>query len=110
VLYSVSYARLSGFVIEGANGPSSASVYFQADTHHVELSGNDIRNNLTQGIFSDPTTHDLQILGNKIHDNGPNAFFPQTHGIYLEGSNQLVANVIYDNRYGFGVQGLSECE
>lgn len=50
VLYSVSYARLSGFVIEGANGPSSASVYLQADTHHVELSGNDIRNNLTQGI------------------------------------------------------------
>jgi hypothetical protein len=102
-LYSTSYLRVHGFVIEGASGPSSADVYFEADTHHVELSGNEIRDSADQGVFSERTTHHLQILGNAIHDNGPSPAH-QSHGIYLEGDDQLVANnLVYDNRYGFGV-------
>lgn len=41
---SASYFRLHGFVIEGATGFSSTDVYFEGNAHHVELSGNEIRN------------------------------------------------------------------
>jgi hypothetical protein len=102
-LNSASYVRVHGFVIEGARGPSSANVYFEGGTHHVELSGNVIRGSADQGIFSERTTHDLQILGNAIHDNGPSPAH-QSHGIYLEGDQQLIANnLVYNNHYGFGI-------
>jgi Right handed beta helix region len=101
---SASYFRLHGFVIEGATGPSSADIYVENGSHHIEISGNEIRNSSDQGIFSDRTTHDLQILGNAVHDNGPSPIH-QSHGMYLEGVDQLVANnVVYDNRYGYGIQ------
>jgi hypothetical protein len=100
---SASYFRLHGFVIEDATGFSSTDVYFERGAHHVELSGNEIRNSADQGIFSDDTTHDLQIVGNAIHDNGPSPIH-QSHGIYLEGVDHLVANnVVYDNHFGYGI-------
>jgi hypothetical protein len=104
-LYPTAYLRVHGFVIEGASGPSTADVYFGGETHHVELSSNEIRGSEGgAGIFTDPTTHDLQILGNAIHDNGPSPG-PQSHGIYLEGEGHLIANnLVYDNHYGFGLQ------
>ena len=95
---------MHGFVIEGAIGPSGADVYFANGSHDVELSGNEIRDSSDQGIHSDYTTHDLQILGNSIHDNGPSPIH-QSHGIYLEGVDQLIANnVVYNNVYGYGIQ------
>jgi Right handed beta helix region/Protein of unknown function (DUF1565) len=101
---SASYFRLHGFVIEDAIGQSSADVYFQSNTHHVELSGNEVRNSADQGIYSEGTTHHLQILANSIHDNGPSPLH-RSHGIYLEGVDQLVANnVIYHNYHGNGIQ------
>jgi Right handed beta helix region len=100
---SASYFRLHGFVIEGALGPSSADVYLSRGSHHIEVSENEIRNSSDQGIYSDLTTHDLQILGNAIHDNGPSPIH-QSHGIYLEGVAQLIANnLIYDNHHGYGI-------
>ena len=100
---SASYFRLHGFVIENAIGPSSADVVVEDDSHHIEISGNEIRNSSDQGIFSERSTHDVQILGNAIHDNGPSPIH-QSHGIYLEGVDQLLANnVIYDNPYGYGI-------
>lgn len=100
---SASYVRLHGLVIESATGPSSADVYLANASHHVEISGNEIRYSSDQGIFSERTTHDIQILGNAIHDNGPSPIH-QSHGIYLEGVDQLVANnIVYDNHYGYGI-------
>jgi Periplasmic copper-binding protein (NosD) len=100
---SASYFRLHGFVIEYATGSSSADVVLENGSHHIEISGNEIRNSSDQGLWSDRTTHDLQILGNAIHDNGPSAIH-QSHGIYLEGVDQLLANnVVYNNHYGYGI-------
>ena len=102
-IYSASYFRVHGFLIEDASGPSSDDVYFEGDTHHVELSGNEIRDSGDQGVFSERTTHDLQILGNAIHDNGPSPIH-QSHGVYVEGRDQLIANnLVYDNDHGFGI-------
>jgi parallel beta helix pectate lyase-like protein len=100
---SAAYFRLHGFVIEGALGPSSADVVLIDGSHHIEISGNEIRSSSDQGVYSDLTTHDLQIIGNAIHDNGPSPLH-QSHGIYLEGADQLIANnVIYDNHHGYGI-------
>ena len=102
-IYSAAYLRFHGFLIERSTGPSSANVYFEAGTHHVELSGCEIRDSSDQGVFAERTTHHLQILNNAIHDNGPSREH-ESHGIYLEGKHQLVANnLIYDNHYGFGL-------
>lgn len=101
------YVRVRGFVIERARGTSSTDVYFEGRAHHVELSGNEIRYSQDQGIFSEATTSNLQILGNRIHDNGlgHQSGQHQSHGIYIEGRNHLIANnVISRHPYGFGVQ------
>jgi hypothetical protein len=106
-IYSTAYFRLSGFVIENSLGTSSANVYVSGTSNHVELSGNEIRYGQDQGVLVDYGTNTVQLLANRIHDNGWN-HLPgqhQSHGIYLEGGNDLVANnVIYDHPYGFGLQ------
>jgi parallel beta helix pectate lyase-like protein/uncharacterized protein DUF1565 len=102
-----SYFRLQGFVLENARGISSTNVYFEGSADHIELNGNELRFSQDQGAFADPGTSDIQILGNFIHDNGwghvPGQH--QSHGLYLEGANHLVANnMITDHPYGFGIQ------
>jgi hypothetical protein len=101
------YFRLHGFVIEDSRGTSAANVYISGSAHHIELSGNEIRYGQDLGIFAAPTTSHLQILGNRIHDNGWKHVTGQhqSHGIYIEGSNDLIANnLIYNHPYGFGIQ------
>ena len=100
------YFRLQGFVIENGLGTSDANVYFWGSANHIELSGNEIRYGQDQGVFADNTTSYLQILGNRIHDNGWNHVQGQhqSHSIYLEGANDLIANnLIYNHPYGFGL-------
>jgi hypothetical protein len=102
-----SYFRLHGVVLEGARGRSSTNVYFEGSAHHVELSGSEIRYSQDQGIFAEATTRNLHILGNRIHDNGRNPLLGQhqSHGIYIEGRDHLIANnVIYGHPRGFGIQ------
>jgi hypothetical protein len=102
-----SYLRLRGFLIENGLGSSDANVYFWGGANHIELSGNEIRYGQDQGIFADNTTSYLQLLDNRIHDNGKNHLTGQhqSHGIYLEGHHQLIANnLIYNHPYGFGLQ------
>jgi parallel beta-helix repeat protein len=100
------YVRLHGFLLAGAQGTSSADVYLYGGAHDDEISGNEITGSTDQGIFVDRTTSGIQIVGNRIHDNG--AGLPgqhQSHGIYVEGGNDLIANnVIYNHPHGFGVQ------
>jgi hypothetical protein len=101
------YFRLHGFVIENGIGISDANVYVAGSADHIELSGNEIRGGQDQGIFTASTTSYVYIVGNKIHDNGLNhiAGQHQSHGIYLEGEYDVVANnLIYGHRYGFGIQ------
>jgi parallel beta helix pectate lyase-like protein len=107
VTSGAAYLRVSGFVIERAKGTSSTNVYFEGSAHHVELSGNEIRFSQDQGIFAEASTSNLQILRNRIHDNGRGhaSGQHQSHGIYIEGRNHLIANnVINRHPYGFGIQ------
>jgi hypothetical protein len=102
-----SYFRLRGFVIEGSLGDSSADVYVEDRASHVEIFGNEIRYGQDQGIFADPGTSYVHILSNRIHDNGwhHRSGQHQSHGIYIEGGRDLIANnVIYNHPYGFGIQ------
>jgi hypothetical protein len=102
-----SYFRLQGFVIENGLGTSDANVYLWGGAHHIELSGNEIRYGQDQGVFADDTTSYLQFLGNRVHDNGLNHVSGQhqSHGFYIEGSHDLLANnVVYNHPYGFGIQ------
>jgi hypothetical protein len=108
-----SYFRLRGFVIENARGTSSTNVYFEGDAHDVELAGNDIRGSQDQGIFAERTTRNLHIVRNQIHDNGRGHVEGQhqSHGIYLEGADHLVANnVVWNHPFGFGIQIYPENE
>jgi chitodextrinase len=103
-IYSAAYLRLRGFVIEGASGPSTTNVYFEGRTHHVEVSQCEIRGSADQGVYSEATTSHLWLLGNSIHDNGNGNAPHQSHGLYIEGTDHLIANnEVYNQRYGYGL-------
>jgi hypothetical protein len=107
------YARIQGFVLELAKGKSSTNVYFEGRAHHVELLRNEIRFSQDQGIFAEASTRNLHIIGNRIHDNGRGHVSGQhqSHGIYIEGRNHLIANnVVHDHPFGFGIQVYPENE
>lgn len=107
VVYSAAFVRVQGFVIEGSSGTSAANVYVTGSSHHVELSGNEIRFGQDQGVYADAGTSHVFVLGNRIHGHGLNRVpgQHQNHGIYIKGSHDLIANnVIYNHPYGFGLQ------
>jgi hypothetical protein len=102
------YIRFGGgFTIEGARGISSTNVYFEGDAHDIELARNEIRGSQDQGVFAERTTANLHIVGNRVHDNGLGhvAGQHQSHGLYIEGRDHLIANnLIEDHPFGFGIQ------
>jgi hypothetical protein len=107
VVYSAAYFRVHGFVIEGSLGTSSANVYVSGSSHHIEISGNEIRRGQDSGVYTEATTRYVFLLGNRVHDNGwghlPSQH--QSHGFYIRGAHDLIANnVIYNHPYGFGLQ------
>lgn len=107
------YVRVQGFVIELARGTSSTNVYFEGRAHHVELSRNEIRFSQDQGVFAENSTRNLHLIGNRIHHNGRGheEGQHQSHGIYIEGADHLIANnVVFDQAYGFGIQVYPENE
>jgi Right handed beta helix region len=107
VASGAAYVRIQGFVLERAKGRSSTNVYFEGSAHHVELTRNEIRFSQDQGVFAEASTRNLHIIGNRIHDNGIGRVSGQhqSHGLYIEGRNHLIANnVIYDQKAGFGIQ------
>ena len=96
------YFRFRGFTIERSPLNSGGNVDLYG--HHLEISGNEIRLGQDQGIYTAEESHHAQILGNWIHDNGK-GIAHQSHGIYLQGDDHLVANnVINDHVEGFGIQ------
>jgi hypothetical protein len=101
------YFRVSGLVLEYATGTSSADIYVWGGAHDDQVVGNELAWSQDQGMFIDDTTSNIWIVGNKIHDNGFGHVSGQhqSHGIYMEGTANVVAdNVIYNQPYGFGVQ------
>jgi hypothetical protein len=99
---SGAYTRVRGFVFEGSPYTSGGNVDLYG--HHVEISGNEIRQSKDQGLYSDEDSRNIHILGNWIHSNGQ-GITHQSHGIYLQGNDHLVANnVIHDHPKGFGIQ------
>ena len=105
-LYDVSYVRVAGFTIEGANGcDNNTNVYVAGNSRHVEVSGNEIRNGHDHGLFADPGTLDVQVLANRVHDNGTIGSGNKDHALYMEGGPHLIANnLIYDHPFGHAVQ------
>jgi hypothetical protein len=105
------FVRIQGFVLELAKGTSSTNVYFEGRARDVELSRNEIRFSQDQGVFVENSARRIHIIGNRIHDNGRGhqSGQHQSHGIYIEGADHLVANnVIYAHPYGFGIQVYPE--
>ena len=99
---SGAYFRLRGFILQ--NSPYNSGGNVDLYGHHLEISGNEVRNAQDQGIYTDEDSHHAQILGNWIHHNGQGVIH-QSHGIYLQGNDHLVANnVIHDHVEGFGIQ------
>ena len=99
---SGAYFRIRGFVFQ--NSPYNSGGNIDIYGHHLEISGNAVRNSQDQGIYTDEDSHDVQLLGNWIHNNGQ-GIVHQSHGIYLQGNDHLVANnVIHDHVKGFGIQ------
>ncbi len=105
-LHNVSYVRVQGFTIEGANGcDNNTNVYVAGRSRHVEVSGNEIRNGHDHGLYADPGTLDVQVLANRVHDNGTIGSGNKDHALYMEGGPHLLANnLIYDHPYGHAVQ------
>jgi hypothetical protein len=99
---SGAYFRFKGFVVEKHPGTSGGNVDVYG--HHLEVSWNEIRLGRDQGVYSDEGSHHAQFLNNWIHDNGEGVIH-QSHGMYLQGNDHLVANnVIHDHPKGFGIQ------
>lgn len=99
---SGAYFRIRGFVFE--NSPYTSGGNVDVYGHHIEVSGSEVRDAKDQGIYSAEESHHVQILQNLIHHNGQ-GIAHQSHGIYLQGNDHLVANnVIHDHPEGFGIQ------
>jgi Right handed beta helix region len=102
VASSGAYFRFHGFRIERSPLNSGGNVDLYG--HHLEISGNEITLGQDQGVYTAEESHHAQILGNWIHHNGKGVAH-QSHGIYLQGDDHLVANnVINDHVEGFGIQ------
>ena len=111
VTSGAAFVRIQGFVLELAKGTSSTNVYFEGSARDIELSRNEIRFSQDQGVFVEAGARRIHIIGNRIHDNGRGhqSGQHQSHGIYIEGADHLVANnVVYSHPYGFGIQVYPE--
>jgi hypothetical protein len=99
---SGAWFRFRGFVIRDFPGTSGGNVDLYGS--HLEISNNEITNSTDQAIYTDEESDHVQILGNWIHHNGEGRTH-QSHGIYLQGDDHLVANnLIHDHPKGFGIQ------
>ena len=100
------YFRFRGFVIEGHPGTSGGNVDVYG--RHIEIAGNIIRRGRDQGVYTAGESAYVHIVRNTIHHNG-RGIEHQSHGIYLQGDDHLVANnLIYDHPEGFGIQVYDE--
>jgi hypothetical protein len=112
VTAGAAYFRFSGFIVEGAPLHETMNIWVSdgqrlppqaSPTHHIEISGCEIRGGVGTGLLVSPNTRAVQLIGNSVHDNGDGS--RQHHGIYFQGQDGLVANnVVYHEPNGFGIQ------
>src|SRR5207253_9249462 len=109
-----SYIDIDGLILDGANVGSDAVkiTYGSAPTtaaHHIRIRNGEIRNAAAQGVLvSGPNTSFNELINLKIHDNGGAVGSTNyTHGIYLDGPNNLVDNCDLYNNATYGVQSYS---
>jgi hypothetical protein len=96
-----------GLDISGSDGVSSANVFLFGGANHDVVVGNRIHDGQDQGVFADNTTSFLSVLRNEIDHSGTGHVSGQhqSHGVYIEGRDQIVANnLLHDFPFGFGVQ------
>ena len=105
------YFRFSGFVVEGGPLHTTTNIWVSdgqrqsepPPTHHIEISGCEIRSGMGTGVLVSPNTDSVQLLGNSVHDNGDGS--RQHQGLYFQGQNGLIANnLVYHQTNGFGIQ------
>ena len=105
------YFRFSGFVVEEAPLHTTMNIWISdgqrtsgpAPTHHIEISGCEIRRGTGTGVLVSPNTEVVQLIGNIVHDNGDGS--RQAQGIYFQGHDGLIANnLVYHQTNGFGIQ------
>ncbi|HEV8602247.1 MAG TPA: right-handed parallel beta-helix repeat-containing protein, partial [Gaiellaceae bacterium] len=92
------YFRFAGFLVEGAPLHTTMNIWVSdgqrtrppAPTHHIEISGCEIRSGTGSGLLVSPNTQAVQLLGNRVHDNGDGS--RQHQGIYFQGQDGLLAN------------------
>jgi hypothetical protein len=99
---SGAWFRFRGFVIENYPGTSGGNVDLYGS--YLEIANNEIRGSVDQGIYTDEESDHNYLINNRIHHNGEGRTH-QSHGIYLQGDDHLVANnLIHDHPEGFGIQ------
>jgi Right handed beta helix region len=72
-------------------------------THHIEISGCEVRSGMGTGVLVSPNTDSVHLIGNSVHDNGDGS--RQHQGLYFQGQNGLIMNnLVYHHTNGFGIQ------
>jgi S-layer protein (TIGR01567 family) len=85
---------LSGFTATGTTGFWKAGIYLGSDVDHCNISGNNVSNNLYNGIYLESFSNNNVLAHNIANSN--------YYGVYLESSsdNTLTNNVVSDNDDG----------
>jgi hypothetical protein len=105
------YFRFAGFVVEGGPLHTTMNIWISdgqrqsepPPTHHIEISGCEIRSGMGTGVLVSPNTDSVQLIGNSVHDSGDGS--QQHQGLYFQGQNGLIANnLVYHQLNGFGIQ------
>ena len=112
ITVGAAYFRFAGFIVEGGPLHSTMNVWISdgqryppepAPTHHIEISGCEIRSGMGTGVFVSPNTDAVHLIGNSVHDNGDGS--RQHQGLYFQGQNGLIMNnLVYHQTNGFGIQ------
>jgi len=113
---AASWVRIRNFEIDGASRSAPNGLYGSSGSD-VELCGLSIHDITlgslyAQGIITTSSTARWHILNTRIQRAGSmsNSHPYAEHGLYLSGSNFLVANVVLKDNTGFGVQLYSNLQ
>lgn len=70
-----------------------------------EVVGNEIYGSTDNGIYTDDFSSNILIRNNYVHDNGTVVDVNQDHGVYLQGTNNVLAgNSFVNHPHGYCIQ------
>jgi hypothetical protein len=101
-----SYIVIDGLILDASNVSSDAvKITYSTDpttvAHHIRIRNSEIKNAPWQGVLVDG--HDNEFINLSVHNNGAVADNLR-HGLYIEGSNNLVDRCDLYSNSTFGVQ------